>query len=174
MSRTVSSQPRRHSLRDARSGANTAPVGAYVFETWEEDLYQAYALGADPSPCPQCGSTGFYGPRFAEPDLRLRSCRFCGFWQEIAEPPERATAVVHGCAAWPQAARAPYLWWVPPSASSLDCPFCEESVSVGKHCVTPPSDDPAHPWWKVPQTRGADYYRRFWANWGVTKGRVFF
>lgn len=170
----MSSTSGRHAVRGSGARSLDAPVGAYAFETWEDELYRLYALGEDPNPCPQCGSTGFFGPRFAEPNLRLRSCRFCGFWQEIAEAPQRATPVVHDCDAWPDAARAPYIWWVPPSSTSLACPFCDADVSVAEYCTTPPSDDPKHPWWKVPQGRGAEYYRRFWENWRVTKGRVVF
>lgn len=173
MSSRTSSPGARQTRRTSGAGAAAEPpVAAYTFETWEEELYRLYALGADPDPCPQCGSTGFFGPRFAEPNLRLRSCRFCGFWQEIAEAPQRAIPLVHDCESWPQAARAPYLWWVPPSRSSLTCPFCDAAAPVAAHRVAAPSDEPEHPWWKVPQGRPADYYRRFWENWEATKGRV--
>lgn len=171
---TTSSPSSRPALRGSGADTQPAPVGAYSFETWEDDLYRLYALGEDPEPCPQCGLTGFFGPRFVEPNLRLRSCRFCGLWQEIDKAPQMATPVVHGCDGWPQAARAPYLWWVPPTATSFQCPFCRHRADTAASRVTPPSDDPQHPWWKVPQRRDADYYRRFWENWEATRGRVVF
>lgn len=146
----------------------------YSFEAWEEELYLAYAEGADPHPCPECGRTGFYGPRFAEPDLRYRSCRFCGFWQSVEGAPALGLPTVHGCETWPHVARAPYLWWVAPSTTSYTCPYCRDEVNVADATVTIPGRDRRHPWWKVPQGRTAKYYRRFWENWAATKGRVFF
>lgn len=160
----------RRSSGDSSVAAEEAP---YAFEQWEEELFEAYALGVDPHPCPHCGHTGFFGPRFAEPDLRYRGCRFCGFWQEVADVPRQATPVVHGCDAWPHVARAPYLWWVPPSRTSFTCPFCDAVGDVVSYALTPPHDDPNHPWWKVHQRRPARFYRRFWENWSVTKGRLY-
>ena len=39
--------------------------------------------------------------------------------------------------------------------------------------VTPPADDPSHPWWKVPQDASYDTYYKLWEKWRCTKGRVF-
>lgn len=174
MPTTTSSRRGRSVLRRLHVDTPPAQAEAYAFEAWEDDLYRLYGLGEDPAACPLCSFTGFFGPRFVEPDLRLRSCRFCGFWHEISEAPRRAIPVVHGCGEWPQVARAPYLWWVLPGVTSFACPFCGHQAEVAACRVTAPSHDPQHPWWKVPQRRDADYYRRFWENWSITKGRVVF
>jgi hypothetical protein len=104
---------------------------------------------------------------------RIRACRFCGFYQEAGQAPVRAVATCHGCAEWPEIARAPYLWWVPPDEPTYTCSFCHETVVVADHGVVAPSDDSSHPWWRVPQGKNRFYYSRFWDNWPFTKGRVF-
>jgi len=145
---------------------------AYTVAAWDEDAFAAYAEGRDPQPCPACGRVGFFGPRVVGVS-KIRQCRFCGFHQEADEAPTRATPTAHGCAEWPDIARAPYIWWVAPGEGTYTCAFCKGVVTVAAHTVTPPSEDPSHPWWRVPQGRNRFYYARFWENWPFTKGRVF-
>ncbi|MCH7874433.1 MAG: hypothetical protein IH965_03945 [Gemmatimonadetes bacterium] len=142
-------------------------------ESWDEDCLRLFGEGRDPGPCPSCGQTGFYGPRVGGQGRRYRACRFCGFHQEVGGAPSRAHPTVHGCSTWPDTARAPYIWWVPPKQDEYTCPFCETHVALEESRVTAPIDDPEHPWWKVPQARSRFYYARFWENWPHTKGRVF-
>jgi hypothetical protein len=110
---------------------------------------------------------------------KLRACRFCGFFQEIGQAPARMRPVVHGCPDWPQVAKAPYIWWMLPSQRFFECPWCNQQVAVAAPnsfmkgaLVTPPSEDPDHPWWRVPQGRPYSFYYKFWENWRSTKGRV--
>ena len=131
-----------------------------------------FGEGRDPGPCPECRRTGFYGPRIDPTERHYRQCRFCGFTQMVAEVPTRYRPTVHSCSKWPECARAPYIWWVPPEVESYLCPFCSKRVAVAEAAIAPPADDAAHPWWKVPQDRSRAYYQRFWENWDVTKGRV--
>jgi hypothetical protein len=141
---------------------------------WDEDAFAAFAEGRDPTPCPACGRVGFYGPRVAGPTgVRLRACRFCGFYQVAGGPPARAHPTAHGCPDWPEIARARYVWWAAPDETSYLCPFCQETVQVGDHATGVPSEDPNHPWWRVPQGKTRFYYARFWENWPFTRGRVF-
>ena len=145
----------------------------YTPEDWEEECFAVFAEGRDPGACPSCGRTGFYGPRVGSDGRRSRACRFCGFFQDVAGPPTRAHPSVHGCADWPTVARAKYIWWLAPGEDGYTCPFCDSRVSLQDSAATPPIDDDAHPWWKVPQSRTRFYYSRFWENWPFTKGRVF-
>jgi hypothetical protein len=145
----------------------------YTVAAWDEECFALFAEGRDPSLCPACGRTGFYGPRVGPDGERYRSCRFCGFYQRVDERPRRAVPSAHGCAWWPEIARAPYLWWVLPEDPEYRCPFCQAKVKPADHAATAPSDDPAHPWWKVPQGRNRFYYMRFWENWPYTRGRAF-
>jgi len=144
----------------------------YPASAWDEDAFAAYAEGRDPRPCPVCGRVGFYGPRVVGV-MKVRACRFCGLYQEAEGAVMRATPTVHACAEWPEIARAPYIWWVPPGDASYTCSFCRNVVKAADCLVTPPSEDPKHPWWRVPQGRNRFYYARFWENWPFTKGRVF-
>lgn len=141
---------------------------------WDNECFFNFGEGRDPAPCPACSRTGFYGPRFEEPNRPFRACRFCGFSQNVDGPPQWYRPVVHACHPWPSCARAPYLWWIPPGIASLDCPFCSKTIDVAAFVVRTPSDDPLHPWWRVPQHRPRSYYVRFWENWEPTKGRVYF
>jgi hypothetical protein len=145
----------------------------YTVAAWDEECFALFAEGRDPGVCPACGRTGFYGPRVGPDGERYRSCRFCGFYQRVLERPRRAQPSVHGCAWWPEVARAPYIWWAGPGEAEYRCPFCQARVKAANHKVTAPSDDPGHPWWKVPQGRNRFYYSRFWENWPYTRGRAF-
>ena len=146
---------------------------SYSQADWDEETFALFAEGRDPPACPKCGRIGFYGPRVSEQTGRHRACRFCGFFQRVDGPVERATPTVHRCGTWPTVARAPYLWWVDPGRDAYVCVFCEGPVSVDASRVQAPADEPQHPWWKVPQARTRFYYARFWENWPFTKGRVF-
>lgn len=159
--------------RSSRLTSQRAALEPYTRADWDAETYAMYGEGRDPAPCPACSRTGFYGPRFEDPDRRYRQCRFCGFTQEVDRPPEQYRPAVHGCAKWPQVARAPYLWWAAPGVASFRCPFCLERAVVSRHLVPRPPDDPDHPWWKVPQRRKRSYYLRFWENWEFTRGRAF-
>lgn len=57
-------------------------------------------------------------------------------------------ATVHGCAPWRRVGGAPYIWWVGPEEESYQCAYCGTTVTVTKALVTPPHQDPAHPWWQ--------------------------
>jgi hypothetical protein len=133
----------------APDSAVPANKTGYTESDWEEESYRLFMERSDPAPCPQCGRTGFFGPRAADPGLKFRACRFCGFWQAIGEKKQ------------------------------FDCPYCGQVAKVESHnafergsAQLAPVDDPDHPWRKVPQGRPYSYYLRFWENWPVTKGRV--
>ncbi len=145
----------------------------YTQEDWDSECFLNFGEGRDPGPCPGCERVGFYGPRFEEPDRRYRGCRFCGFTQAVDGPPQWYRPVVHNCEGWPTIAKAPYIWWIAPGVTSYPCPYCSHKASVAECAITPPSDDPHHPWWRVPQGRNRSYYVRFWENWEATKGRVY-
>lgn len=146
---------------------------AYTSARWDEEAFALFAEGRDPPVCPQCGTTGFYGPRVAGDGARYRACRFCGLWQAVGGERQAAAPSVHGCLAWPEVARAPYIWWVPPGVTGYECPFCGEAVEVAATRVGVPATDPQHPWWKVPHKRNRFWYASFWERWPYTKGRIF-
>ncbi|HKI95031.1 MAG TPA: hypothetical protein VJ992_07045 [Gemmatimonadales bacterium] len=149
------------------------PAVEYGPKEWEEEAFALFAEGRDPQPCPKCGWMGFYGPRVSTDGVRFRECRLCGFYQGIGEAPAVAQPIVHACDAWPEIARAPYIWWVPPGQARFRCPFCDTDIDTADHRVPIPASDANHPWWRVPQKRTRFYYSRFWENWPFTKGRVF-
>ena len=135
---------------------------------------------ADPLPCPDCGRAGFYGPRALDGKPKFRACRFCGFFQEVMQQPTRLQPVAHDCDNWPEAAGAPYIWWIAKSEKWYTCNYCARRIAVTQAspfmkgaAVTSPADDPNHPWWKVPQKASYDTYYKLWENWPATKGRVF-
>jgi hypothetical protein len=147
-------------------------VGTYSQADFEEECFEQFGEGRDPEPCPVCERVGFYAPRIVDPDGRFRQCRFCGFTQHVEGPALTYVPIRHDCSDWPECARAPYLWWIPPEQETFRCAYCGESVSVADAIVPRPVDDKDHPWWRVPQGKKRFYYRRFWENWEVTKGRV--
>lgn len=148
------------------------PALPFTRADWETACWAAFGEGRAPSPCPVCHRTGFYAPRFEEPERRFRQCRLCGFTQEVEHMPERYRATVHDCATWPQCARAPYVWWLKPRVASYRCPYCGERVIVSRVLIPPPSDDPKHPWQRVPQRKDRFYYKQFWARWSCSRGRA--
>ena len=139
------------------------------------------AEGINPPACPECGRTGFYGPRAADGIPKSRSCRFCGFSQRVLCEPTRLRPVAHDCDDWPDCAGAPYIWWIPMEERWYTCSFCGHRVAVRggnsfvkSAAITAPSDDPSHAWWKVPQNQSYGAYYKYWENWRCTKGRAFY
>ena len=126
-----------------------------------------------PAPCPQCGRTGFFGPRRDEAKVhQYRLCKFCGFAQDVDQAPVTYRPSVHGCPQWRQVAGAPYVWWVPATQSTYHCPYCGAPVDVQAHAVTPPVSDPSHPWWKVPQGLSHAESYAYWESQGYLVGYV--
>jgi hypothetical protein len=89
--------------------------------------------------------------------------------------------VSHDCDQWPEIAGAPYIWWIAPDERWFHCNFCDRRASVETSNVfmkgsgiAPPSDDPNHPWWHVPQDQSYAFYYNYWEQWPSTKGRVVF
>ena len=150
-----------------------AADGQYARTQWEEETFALFAEGGDPPACPQCGRTGFYGPRVSDRVGEHRACRFCGFFQEVKGEVQRATPCVHDCTDWPEVAKAPYIWWLEPGRDAFTCAFCGDACAADSARITAPVDDDDHPWWRVPQARSRFYYARLWENWPFTKGRVF-
>ena len=166
-------------MKDSNSRSCNRTRHPYSEQDWDDESYALFGARADPVPCPDCGRTGFYGPRAKDPDEKLRTCRFCGFCQAVDHMPVRFRPVVHGCADWPKCARAPYLWWITPDTTQFLCPYCGQKVEVETRnqfmkgvLVAAPSVDSEHPWQKVPQGRSYSYYLRFWENWDCSKGRT--
>ena len=166
------------------SGARTSESGTtgsgsngtdtpYTTAQWEAECFAAFGEGRDQAPCPDCGQTGFFGPRIDATERGYRQCRFCGYTQSVGEAPQRFQPVVHSCSGWPTSARAPYVWWIAPTVESFLCPFCSRRLPVEEVLTARPIDDKEHPWWRVPQGRKRFYYLRFWENWSVTKGRAY-
>ncbi len=156
-------------------GRLTAPIvstGEYTVSDWEAESYAVFAEGGDPLPCPECGRTGFYGPRFVEPDQKIRACRFCGFWQLAGEAPQQFVPTAHDCDEWPECSRAPYIWWTAADTESYTCPYCKGTVTVAGATISVPNDVPNHPWWKIPQGRTQSFYQRLWKNWPCSAGRT--
>ena len=148
------------------------PIGDYKESHWEEESFSIFAEGANPRPCPECGRTGFYGPRYIEPDGKVRACRFCGFWQRVGGAVKQFLPTMHTCAEWPEISRAQYVWWVAPDTESYTCPFCKDAVQVALSIVPVPREDPDHPWWRIPQNRSQSFYQRLWKNWPYSAGRT--
>ncbi len=162
-------------LLDGKDSAVDLLTLTYRDEDWEEDSYALAAACLDPSPCPLCNRTGFFGPRARDGGVKFRACRFCGFTQMVGEVPTLHRPVIHGCEDWPECARAPYIWWIDPDRDRYRCFYCQEIVFVTDETVeriVPPSNDASHPWWRVPQHKSFSYYQKFWSNWPTTKGRV--
>ena len=47
----------------------------YTLEEWERESYALFVERSDPAPCPECGRTGFYGPRAHDPGRNFRDPR---------------------------------------------------------------------------------------------------
>ncbi len=165
---------------DGGSDATDPSSSTFTDQDWEDQFYALMAEQADPLPCPDCGRAGFYGPRALDGKPKFRACRFCGFFQEVMQQPTRLQPVAHDCDNWPEAAGAPYIWWIPKSEKWYTCNYCARRVAITQAnafmkgaAVTSPADDPNHPWQKVPQNASYDTYYKLWENWPATKGRVF-
>ncbi len=155
-----------------RMAVPVTPLGEYTQANWEAESFALFAEGGNPRRCPECGRTAFYGPRFIPPSSKVRSCRFCGFWQEVGGHPTQHLPTVHSCSKWPETSRAPYIWWVAPDTESYPCPFCDDTVQVALSLVPVPREDPDHPWWRIPQDRTQSFYQRLWKNWEASSGRT--
>ncbi len=136
-------------------------MSAYRESDWDAES-QALLEGAKPAACPECGLTGFYGPRRGSPEEKYRMCTFCGFRQRVSGPAERWRAVAHRCESWPEVAGAPYVEWMDPQEREHRCPFCAATVDVERAAVPRPVDDPEHPWRKVPQGMSPVDALTFW------------
>lgn len=147
-------------------------VAEYTASDWDAESFALFAEGADPSACPECNRTGFFGPRVVDEVIKCRACRFCGFWQRVGHPPTTMLPTAHDCATWPVVSKAPYIWWVLPDVQSYHCPYCRDEVIVPRSIVVKPSDAQDHPWHKIPQGRSRAFYQRLWENWEVTASRV--
>jgi hypothetical protein len=168
-------------MDQAPNPPHAASAEAYTEQQWEDESYALLAERADPSHCPSCGLTGFFGPRARDGGKKFRECRFCGFYQGVGQQPARRRAVAHKCEEWPEVAGAPYIWWIPADERWYVCNFCGKRAAVETSNVfqkgagiTPPSDDPGHPWWNVPQDQTYSFYYDYWEQWPSTKGRVVF
>ena len=128
---------------------------------WETEN-RALLEGGDPQACPECGRTGFYGPRRGGPQARYRACTFCGFRQEVGAAPVRDRAWSHACERWPWVAGAPLVEWAPADAESVECPYCGGGVDLEAHRVTAPAEDEAHPWRSVPQGLSGVESLKYW------------
>ncbi len=102
----------------AAAGTHFLPQLPFSRADWEAACFAAFGEGRDPAICPDCGRTGFYGPRIEEPERRYRQCRFGGFTQGVDRAPERYRPTVHRCTHWPSCAHAPYVWWVAPKVAT--------------------------------------------------------
>jgi hypothetical protein len=61
-------------------------------------------------------------------------------------------------------AGAPHVEWSPPGVAEVACPYCGRPVEVDSHLGEAPADDPAHPWWKVPQGLSGVEYLVLWRS----------
>ena len=103
----------------------------YTEDDWDSEMAALYSERGCPPGCPQCGRSGFYGPREAEGSRRYRACKFCGFWQHVGQPAVTNKPTVHNCEEWPKVAGAAYTWWVQPDEEIYTCPYCGVEVHVG-------------------------------------------
>jgi len=137
----------------------------YTSAQWDGEYGAIFFKRAPPPACPACHRTGFFGPRKVN-DRRYSLCKFCGAYQAIGGERTRCVATVHGCSKWPMVAAAPYLWWVQPDETGYDCPYCGQRVQVAAAVVKRPSEDPAHPWARVPQHMSFEQAAAFWLSQG--------
>lgn len=136
-------------------------MSEYDVAAWDAEN-RALLEGGEPQPCPECGRTGFYGPRRASPKERYRACTFCGFRQPVGAAPVRDQAWSHGCDRWPRVAGAPLVEWAPADAETIPCPYCGGRTDVKTHRVTAPAEDEEHPWHRVPQNLSSVEYLKYW------------
>lgn len=144
-------------------------TNTYTEDDWDSEMAALFSEGGGPGSCPSCTRSGFYGPREAEGPRRYRACKFCGFWQDVGQPPVTNKATVHNCEEWPAVAGAAYIWWVRPDEDSYSCPYCAAEVRIDEAFVTAPAQDSSHPWWRVPQGMTLDEAADFWATHGQNR-----
>ncbi len=121
----------------------------------------ALKKGSAPPPCPSCGRTGFYAPRADDniPPRHYRACKFCGLWQDVGMRPH--TIIRYECHHWLHQVAD----WKEPH-ESWDCPVCDKHF-MPVDAVSWPRDNPAHLWWKVPQSLSQAQYAEVWTNLGM-------
>ena len=146
------------------------PPATFTETDWKAEYAAIFFKRGAPPPCPDCGHTGFFGPRKAH-DRLYRLCKFCGSYRTPGGQRVQCLATVHNCRDWPSVAGAQYLWWVQPHESEYRCPQCGASVRVSAFAVKRPIDDPSHPWWQVPQNMSFEEAASFWVHQG--QGRVY-
>jgi hypothetical protein len=83
--------------------------------------------------------------RSAEADdgRRYLACKFCGLWQNVGKRPHPIIRYECHVADW----KEPHESW--------DCPRCGRHFEPSE-AVAWPADNPAHPWWAVPQGMSYD------------------
>ena len=166
---------------ESTAEADTQPSAVtFTDADWEDQSYALMAEQAAPSPCPNCGRTGFFGPRALDGQPKFLSCRFCGHSQPVNQAATRLRPVAHDCKNWPEVAGAPYIWWIAMDEKWYVCHYCKRRIAVARTnafmkdaAITAPADDPNHPWWKIPQNASYHTYYTLWEKWPCTKGRVF-
>src|SRR6266852_5318833 len=109
----------------------------FLASDWDEEFRSIFARREPPPLCPGCYRSGFYGPRKAG-NRSYRMCKFCGFYQALADQAVQLIATAHNCAAWPQIIGAKYIWWVQPKEAEYECPSCGAAVSVSSSTVKRP------------------------------------
>ena len=90
-----------------------------VHPPYTEANYQTERMQPPPLACPDCNSTGDYGPRAApRPDgseRHYRGCKVCGFWQDAdGSPAYRCWQSAHVC--------------VRHIGTEYTCPFCNQTL----------------------------------------------
>lgn len=133
----------------------------YSEEDWTEEREQILAQELADA-CPNCGRTGFYGPREAEGDRQYRMCKFCGFYQGVDEEPEQLRPCAHQCENQTEILGAPEIQWVSPDETTYSCFHCDEEVDAEDSTIVPPVENDAHPWTEVPQGLTYGQYYEFW------------
>jgi hypothetical protein len=142
---------------------------SYTLADWDQEYFAIFGSRRPPPHCPACDRVGFFGPRKANDDRRYVLCKFCGLYQEPNAEPIQCLATVHACQSWPVVAGAPYIWWVQPSETEYQCPYCRTRVLVVAATVKRPAEDTSHPWWQVSQDLTFDQAAAFWLKHGQAR-----
>lgn len=138
-----------------RSQATPCLKLRYTREQWDADD-QALKAGDNPLSCP-CGSqAGCYAPRHDGVARWYRACKFCGFWQDVNQPPHRIIRYEcfdrdHYVADW----KEPHESWT--------CPCCARTFDPTM-AVPWPADSKCHLWHALPQAGSQASYRHFWES----------
>ena len=144
---------------------------SYSEADWQADVDHRNA-GGDNRPCPQCGRSGFYGPRDDTHGRHYRHCKYCGLLQNVGEEPIQCISTVHDCDDWPRVCGAAYIWWVTPDEATYRCPCCERIMTVNSTRIAGPIENPDHPWASMPNLIDQKISLSHWATEGQP-GRVY-